>query len=128
MAVRLKRALALTLASDTDLKQLIASRDRSITDDTLSVGNAGHFIVAPATNLQIPLGELASIRALFLEYDGALRLRFAAAGDYTALNVITTGQTGVFYGELGAPTLLYLENTSATASVKVFVAMAGPDT
>jgi len=103
--------------------QLHVDRDRELVNTTLNAIDTGIRSVPAATNAQVDLGGVATPRAVYIEYAGALKLRFQQAGEAVPLSPLT-GTTGVFFAEI-APGELWLENEDAEDAVEVFVAVAG---
>lgn len=122
--MRLTRKVEVTLSSDAAAKLLLAKRSQSVTDDTLTVESSDTRSIAAATNVQIDLGGISTVKALYVEFSAPVKLRFQQAGEATPLTLMSAGQTGVFYAEISAAAV-WIENESATAEVAVHVQAIG---
>lgn len=126
MAISYKRRGVIAVATDTDFELLTADRDRTITDSTLESSAVVVRQFAPSANVQINLGEIATLKALAIEYNGAVRLRLGAAdADPMPLKPVSEGQVGFTIVELETTDGVWLENPSPTASVSVTIVAVG---
>jgi hypothetical protein len=126
VAISYKRRAVVSVANDTDFELLVADRDRTITDSTLE--SAATFVrqLAASANVQVDLGEIATLKALAIEYSAAVNLRLGAVdADPIPLKPVSEGQVGFTVLEMETASALYLENPSGTAAVSVTVVAVG---
>ena len=121
----LKRTIALLIATDVDLKKLVADREETVTDSTLEGAAAFVRDVAALANVQVNVGALTAVRAIYIETDREVRLHLGAVdADAVAIKPISEDQTAVAYLETDVAAL-WVENPSATAVAAVTIITAG---
>lgn len=126
MAISYKRRAVVSVANDTDFEQLVADRDRTITDSSLESSATFVRQLAASANVQVDLGEIATLKALAIEYSAAVNLRLGAAdADPLSLKPVSEGQVGFAVIELETADGVWLENPSATAAVSVTLVAVG---
>lgn len=126
MAISYKRRGVISVANDVDFALLVADRDRTITDSTLESSATFVRQLAASANVQVGLGEIATLKAMAIEYSAAVNLRMGAAdADPLPLKPVSEGQIGFAIIELETADGVWLENPSATAAVSVTVVAVG---
>lgn len=126
MAISYKRRAVIAVANDTDFALLVADRDRTITDSTLESSATVVRQLAASANVQINLGEIATLKAMAIEYSGAVNLRLGAAdADPLPLAPVSEGQTGFSILEIETASGVWLENPSVTTAVSVTLVAVG---
>lgn len=126
MAISYKRRAVVSVANDTDFELLVADRDRTITDSTLESSATFVRQLAASANVQVDLGEIATLKGLAIEYSAAVNLRLGAAdADPLPLKPVSEGQTGFTVIELETADGVWLQNPSSTAAVSVTLVAVG---
>ena len=126
MAISYKRRAVVSVATDTDFENLIADRDRTITDSTSEASTVFVRQLAASANVQVDLGEIATLKALAIEFNAAANLRFGASdADPVPLKPVSEGQIGFALLELETTDGVWLQNPSSTAAVSVTVVAVG---
>ena len=126
MAISYKRRAVVAVANDTDFALLVADRDRTITDSSLESSATFVRQLAASANVQVDLGEIATLKALAIEYSAAVNLRLGAAdADPLPLKPVSEGQVGVAVIELETEDGVWLGNPSSTAAVSVTLVAVG---
>lgn len=126
MAISYKRRAVVSVANDTDFELLVADRDRTITDSTLESSATFVRQLAASANVQVDLGEIATLKGLAIEYSAAVNLRLGAAdADPLPLKPVSEGQTGFTVIELETDDGVWLQNPSSTAAVSVTLVAVG---
>lgn len=126
MAISYKRRAVVAVANDTEFALLVADRDRTITDSSLESSATFVRQLAASANVQVDLGEIATLKALAIEYNGAVNLRLGAAdADPLPLKPVSEGQVGFAVIELETEDGVWLGNPSSTAAVAVTLVAVG---
>lgn len=126
MAISYKRRAVVSVATDTDFENLVSDRDRTITDSTTESSTVFVRQLAASANVQIDLGEIATLKALAIEYNAAVNLRLGANdADPLPLKPVSEGQVGFALIEMETDDGVWLENPSSTAAVSVTVVAIG---
>jgi len=126
VAISYKRRAVVSVANDTDFELLVADRDRTITDSTLESSATFVRQLAASANVQVDLGEIATLKGLAIEYSAAVNLRLGAAdADPLPLKPVSEGQTGFTVIELETDDGVWLQNPSSTAAVSVTLVAVG---
>ena len=126
MAISYKRRAVVSVANDTDFELLVADRDRTITDSTLESSATFVRQLAASANVQVDLGEIATLKGLAIEYSAAVNLRLGVAdADPLPLKPVSEGQTGFTVIELETDDGVWLQNPSSTAAVSVTLVAVG---
>lgn len=126
MAISYKRRAVVSVANDTDFELLVADRDRTITDSTLESSATFVRQLAASANVQVDLGEIATLKGLAIEYSAAVNLRLGAAdADPLPLKPVSEGQTGFTVIEIETDDGVWLQNPSSTAAVSVTLVAVG---
>ncbi|HNC24736.1 MAG TPA: hypothetical protein PLU52_11065 [Opitutaceae bacterium] len=126
MAISYKRRAVVSVANDIDFELLVADRDRTITDSTLESSATFVRQLAASANVQVDLGEIATLKGLAIEYSAAVNLRLGAAdADPLPLKPVSEGQTGFTVIELETDDGVWLQNPSSTAAVSVTLVAVG---
>lgn len=126
MAISYKRRAVVSVANDTDFALLVADRDRTIVDSTLESSATFVRQLAASANVQVDLGEIATLKALAIEYSAAVNLRLGAAdADPLPLKPVSEGQIGFAIIELETDDGVWLQNPSSTAAVSVTLVAVG---
>ena len=126
MAISYKRRAVVAVANDTDFALLVADRDRTITDSSLESSATFVRQLAASANVQVDLGEIATLKALAIEYSAAVNLRLGAAdADPLPLKPVSEGQVGFAVIELETEDGVWLGNPSSTAAVSVTLVAVG---
>jgi len=126
VAISYKRRAVVSVANDIDFELLVADRDRTITDSTLESSATFVRQLAASANVQVDLGEIATLKGLAIEYSAAVNLRLGAAdADPLPLKPVSEGQTGFTVIELETDDGVWLQNPSSTAAVSVTLVAVG---
>lgn len=126
MAISYKRQIAVAVSTDTIFENLVADRDRTIVDSATEAAATFVRSLAAGTNTQVDLGEIATLKALAIEYSAAVNLRLGAAdADPLPLSPVSEGQVGFSVLEIETDDGVWLENPSSTAAVSVTVVAVG---
>ena len=126
MAISYKRRAVVSVANDTAFELLVADRDRTIVDSSLESSATFVRQLATSANVQVDLGEIATLKALAIEYNGAVNLRLGASdADPLPLKPVSEGQIGFAVIELETDSGVWLENPSSTAAVSVTLVAVG---
>lgn len=126
MAISYKRRAVVSVANDTAFELLVADRDRTIVDSSLESSATFVRQLAASANVQVDLGEIATLKALAVEFNGAVNLRLGADdADPLPLKPVSEGQIGFAVIEMETDSGVWLENPSSTAAVSVTVVAVG---
>lgn len=126
MAISYKRRAVVSVANDTDFALLVADRDRTITDSSLESSATFVRQLAASANVQVDLGEIDTLKALAIEYSGAVNLRLGADdADPLPLKPVSEGQIGFAVIEMETDDGIWVENPSSTAAVSVTIVAVG---
>lgn len=126
MAISYKRRGVVSVANDTDFALLVADRDRTIVDSSLESSATFVRQLAPSANVQVNLGEIATLKAVAIEYSAAVNLRLGANdADPLPLKPVSEGQIGFAIIELETDDGIWLQNPSSTAAVSVTLVAVG---
>lgn len=126
MAISYKRRAVVSVANDADFALLVADRDRTIVDSTLESSATFVRQLAASANVQVDLGEIATLKAMAIEYSAAVNLRLGAAdADPLPLKPVSEGQIGFAIFELETDDGVWLQNPSSTAAVSVTLVAVG---
>lgn len=126
MAISYKRQIAVAVSTDTIFENLVADRDRTIVDSATEAAATFVRSLAAGTNTQVDLGEIATLKALAIEYSATVNLRLGAAdADPLPLAPVSEGQVGFSVLEIETDDGVWLENPSSTAAVSVTVVAVG---
>ncbi len=121
--MRFTREVSVTLSTDAAQALLLAKRKQAVTDDTLTVESSDSRTIPATTNVQIDLGGITTVKAVYIEFAGPVKLRWQEAGEATPLTLMSAGQTGVYYAEVSA-SAVWIEN-EADAAIAVHVQAIG---
>lgn len=126
MTLSTKVRTGVSVSDDLAFEGLLVDRDRTVVDSSAETSATFARQIAPSANVQIDLGEIATLRFLAIEYDAAINIRLGAAdADPLPLSPISEGQTATAVLPLRTEDGVWIENPSATANVSVVVTAVG---
>lgn len=126
MAISYKRRVTVAVATDVDYANTVADRDRSIADSTTEAGTTFARSIGAGDNVQIDLGEIATAKALLIEFNAAINFRLTGpATDPIPLKPVSEGQVGVALLEIETTDGVWIENPSLTAAVSITLVAIG---
>ena len=84
MTIRIKHKVRVQIAEDTDMKNLLFSRDDTLSEKIIDAyvrQTSGKFNIAASANEDLPFGDITTVKGMYIEVDQDVQVKLNGSND-----------------------------------------------